>query len=146
MAADPAEEAGSRSTAAHEAYVRQVVTALAAREIDVTDLEISAGRTRAASMKVVEREPFGPMGRDAEWITLRWDEREGWSYQVQYPDDGLPRGRVFFGFSNVPAPFQIAAWLTVGLAHPEIEPSHEDGPFETPDLEEILRAYAVTAG
>jgi hypothetical protein len=145
MAADTPGAAAERSPTAHAGYVRQVAATLADHGIDTDNLEISARQKRTASMKITERDPFGAIGKNAEWIMLHWDEGNGWSYQVQYPGDKLPRGRVFFGFSAVPVPGQIATWLTVSLAHPEIEPNHEDGPFDTPDMEGILRTYSATA-
>lgn len=145
MPAEAAEVPGTGLPATHEGYIRQVTATLDRQGIEVSELTISADQTRSASMKITEREPFGEMSRNAERITLRWQEREGWSYQVQYPEDDYRRERIFFGFSAVPEPSQIAAWLTVSLAHPEIEPNHNGGPFETPDLDVVLRAYSVTA-
>lgn len=132
--------------ASHEAYVRKVVTELAVRDVAVTNLEIVASATRHATMRVAEAEPSGTQWDSAEWIRLRWTERDGWAYQVRYRGEAQPRGAVYFGVSAAPTPSAVADWMHICLAHPGFTPSREDGPFTEPDLESVLTAHEATAG
>jgi hypothetical protein len=140
-------EAGETSPrASHEAYVKKVVAELAERGVEVTDLEIISSATRHAALRVAEAEPMGTQWDSAEWIRLRWTERDGWAYQVRYHGEDQPRGAIYFGVSAAPTPSAVADWMHICLVHPEFTPSREDGPFTEPDLDSVLKTYAATAG
>lgn len=130
----------------HEHYMRSVADELGERGLEVADLEIRDGASRQALMRVTEADPVGTVWTDSDWLRLRWDEHYGWSWQVRYLGETQPRGAVYFGVSAVPPPAAIADWMFVSLTHPEAEPSREHGPFNTPDIDVVLRAYTPTTG
>jgi hypothetical protein len=128
----------------HESYVQQVVAELANRGVQVTNLDIRAEQVRQAVMNVAEIDPLGAMTESAEWIRLIWDERYGWFYQVRYPDDPSARSAIYFGVSAVPPPPDVANWMFIGLVHPDVVVSREEGAFQTPDMDVLLAAYRVS--
>jgi hypothetical protein len=132
------------ASAAHDAYVRVVVDELTERGIQVSDVVVGAGDVLRAEMVVAEVDPMHTSWRDAEGVVrLYWDQRQGWTWQVRYAGESQSRGAVHFGVSAVPQPTAVADWMLISLTHPEAVPSREDGPFETADLEAVLRAYAM---
>ncbi|CAL9677699.1 hypothetical protein SUDANB95_08026 (plasmid) [Actinosynnema sp. ALI-1.44] len=139
-------DGGGSPRASHEAYVRKVVLALADRGVQADDVEVLASAVRRAQMTVTEIEPMGTLWESAQSVRLLWDERNGWSWQVHYVGEQEPRTPIFFGLSAVPEPRAVADWMAVSLAHPEVTPSREDGPFDTPDLDVVLRAHGAVAG
>lgn len=136
--------------AGHEAYVRAVVAEMAARGVEVDELTFVAAPVRGAMMRIVvdadssaSSRPRSEVWRTAQWLRLRWDELSGWGWQVRYAGDSAPRAAIFFGVTALPRPSAVADWIPLWLAHPEIAPSRDDGPFTTPDLDVVLRSYAV---
>jgi hypothetical protein len=132
------------SRASHAAYVKAVVAALAELDLTATDLSLEISPLRRAEMTIVEEHPAATHWQGREWVRLRWDERHGWSWQVRYEGDAQPRAAVHFGLTAVPKPTAVADWMLISLGVPHATPSREDGPFTTPDLDAVLRAYAAT--
>jgi hypothetical protein len=80
--------------------------------------------------------------------SLCWDEEDGWSLRVRLDESDLSSGvPVYKGLGVVPEPEDVAVWVAVLLAHPEVTPSREDHPFRdhlTQDraFEELLARYS----
>lgn len=131
--------------ASHTAYIQAVVEQLNQRGIEATGVVIETSEARRAEMTIAEVDPMNTTWRDTEAdVQLLWDERTGWRWRGKYPSEDQPRSAVHFGVSAVPPPVDVAGWMSISLVHPETAVSRTDGPFETPDLDTVLHAYAVT--
>jgi hypothetical protein len=122
-----------------------------AREVQVITVRLSGddGRRSAlmllghADTAAVTETGFG----DA---TVTWDEENGWSLTVRRDGEAVATSDpVYKGLGVVPDPDDVAAWVVVLLAHPELTPSREDHPFRDrsvrdPAFEESLARYAAT--
>jgi hypothetical protein len=78
-----------------------------------------------------------------ELASVSWDEENGWSLSVS--NESLT-GQVHKGLDVVPEPEDVAAWVVVSLAHPELAPGRDDHPFRDhrvadPGFEALLAAY-----
>jgi Family of unknown function (DUF6292) len=130
----------------HARYITAIRGAVEARDIRVTDMQVSAspdGRREAVLTLRPDSEAFAE--RVPEAASASWDEDNGWSIGVR---GGLPAGRVHKGLSVLPDPEDVAAWVVVVLAHPELTPSYEDHPFRDhevadPEFEVQLARYAA---
>lgn len=131
----------------HAFYITAIRSAVEARDIRVTDERVSAspgGRREAALTLRPDSEAFAE--RVPEVASASWDEDNGWSILLR---DGSPTIRMHKGLSVLPDPEDVAAWVVVALAHPELTPSYEDHPFRDhevadPEFEDQLARY--TAG
>src|ERR1022692_2811111 len=128
----------------HAAYIAAVAGAIELRGIRVTDVRTSAadGR-REATLQLRPDETAFPVQAPAE-ASATWDEEDGWSLTVER---GQQASRVHKGLGVVPDPEDVAAWVSVLLAHPELTPSREDHPFRNhsvpdPGFEAQLARYA----
>lgn len=136
----------SDPAAPHAAYITAVVEALARKGIRVEQVEIRPGPPLKASMTVVEVDaPDNTVVSAAEWVRLLWTPRAGWGWLAKYENVQQAGRPVYHGFSAVPRPDAVAAWVHVAMTHPEVQLDQEGGPFDTPDLEQVLRGYAVTS-
>ena len=141
-----AQHEGTEPAAVHEAYVDRVIAALDELGVWVTEVEIVSGPPRYAAMRIVTtaklRTRWG-----AEWIRVRWRERDGWAVQVRYRGKAQPERSIYFGLTAAPPPPDIAEWTSVCLEHPEITDWREpDGFFEPQDVETALRSYVAATG
>src|ERR1017187_1704346 len=129
----------------HAAYVAAVVRRVEARGIRVTDVRttVAAYSRREATLQLRPDETAFPLQVPPE-ASASWDEEDGWSLTI----DGSPAAsRVHKGLGVVPDPDDVAAWVTVLLAHPELTPSREEHPFRDhsvpdPVFEAQLARYA----
>lgn len=74
-----------------------------------------------------------------------WNEEDGWSLVANREPAESP---AYKGLEVVPAPDDVAAWVVVLLAHPEVTPSREEHPFRDhsvpdPGFEAELARYAA---
>ena len=109
---------------------------------DVRITASSGGRREATLLLRPDEAAFAE--RVAAEASAVWDEEDGWSLAV----GGAPEAsRVHKGLGVVPDPEDVAAWVEVLLAHPELTPSREDHPFRDrsvadPGFEAQLARYA----
>ena len=129
----------------HAAYVAAVVRRVEARGIRVTDVRttVAAYSRREATLQLRPDEAAFPLQVPPE-ASASWDEEDGWSLVVEL---GLRASCVHKGLTVAPDPEEVAAWVTVLLAHPELTPSREDHPFRNhsvpdPGFEAQLARYA----
>ena len=82
--------------------------------------------------------------------TVTWNEEDGWSFAARRDAAAIAAGDpVYKGLGVVPDPDDVAAWVVVLLAHPELTPSREGHPFrdrsvDDPAFEGSLARYAAT--
>jgi hypothetical protein len=135
----------------HGPYIAAVRRQLEARGIRSSDIRVSRrdGR-RATALLVALADADNVIGAGATSdASLYWDEEDGWSLRAR-PDAGDPGSAdpVHKGLSVVPEPADVAAWVVVLLAHPELTPSREDHPFRDhlardQGFEELLARYSL---
>lgn len=131
----------------HALYIAAIRCAVEARDVRVADVQVGTspeGRREAVLNLRPDSEAFAE--RVPEVASASWDEDNGWSMLVR---DGSLASRVHKGLSVLPDPEDMAAWVVVALAHPELTPSYEDHPFRDhevadPEFEDQLARY--TAG
>jgi len=134
--------------AGHVPYIAAACRAIEARGILVADVRTTAssGGRREATLLLRPDEAAFAEQVPAE-ASATWDEDDGWSLAV----GGAPEAsRVHKGLGVVPDPEDVAAWVEVLLAHPELTPSREDHPFRDrsvadPGFEAQLARYAPGA-
>jgi len=129
----------------HTAYIAEVVRSLAASGVpaDTDRVTVLAGPPRLAST-LIDPEVVGRW-RDAEWMALAWSERSGWSWQVKFAHEPIPRDAVYFGVALLPLPEQITVWVMTLLGHRGIDlPRRPYRPyFAGADLDIALARYEV---
>jgi hypothetical protein len=129
----------------HAPYIAAACRAIETRGILVADVRTTAssGGRRAATLLLRPDETAFAERVPAE-ASAAWDEEDGWSLAV----GGAPEAScVHKGLGVVPDPEDVAAWIEVVLAHPELTPSREDHPFRDhsvadPGFEAQLARYA----
>jgi hypothetical protein len=132
----------------HAPYIAAACRAIETRGILVADIRTTAsgGGRREATLLLRPDEAAFTKRVPAE-ASATWDEDDGWSLAV----GGAPEAsRVHKGLGVVPDPGDVAAWIEVLLAHPELTPSREDHPFRDhsaadPGFEAQLARYAPGA-
>jgi hypothetical protein len=133
----------------HGHYVAAVRRQLEACGISASDIRVCRqdGR-RATALLVALTDADGVSGASTSDASLYWDEGDGWSLRTR-PDAGdlSSAAPVYKGLSVVPEPADVAAWVLVLLAHPELTPSREDHPFrdhlmQDRGFEELLARYS----
>jgi hypothetical protein len=129
----------------HAPYIAAACRAIETRGILVADVRTTAssgGRRKATLMLRPDEAAFTE--RVPAEASATWDEEDGWSLAA----GGAPEAsRVHKGLGVVPDPEDVAAWIEVLLAHPELTPSREDYPFRDhsaadPGFEAQLARYA----
>jgi len=132
----------------HAPYIAAACRAIETRGILVADVRTagtSGGRREAMLLLRPDEAAFAE--RVPAEASAVWDEEDGWSLAV----GGAPEAsRVHKGLGVVPDPEDVAAWVEVLLAHPELTPSREDHPFRDrsvadPGFEAQLARYAPGA-
>jgi len=131
--------------AGHAPYIAAACRAIETRGILVVDVRTTAssgGRRQATLLLRPDEAAFAE--RLPVEASATWDEEDGWSLAV---GDVPSASRVHKGLAVVPDPEDVAAWIEVLLAHPELTPSREDHPFRDhsvadPGFEAQLARYA----
>ena len=131
--------------AGHAPYIAAACRAIETRGILVADVRTTAssGGRREATLLLRPDEAAFAERLPAE-ASATWDEEDGWSLAV---GDVPSASRVHKGLDVVPDPEDVAAWIEVLLAHPELTPTREDHPFRDhsvadPGFEAQLARYA----
>ena len=132
----------------HAFYIAAVRGAVEARDVRVADVQVSTssdGRREALLALRSDDEAFAE--RVPEVASVSWDEDNGWSILLQ---DGSLVSRVHKGLGVLPEPEDVAAWVVVALAHPELTSSYEEHPFRDhkvadPEFEEQPAGFAARA-
>jgi hypothetical protein len=101
-----------KQTTVHRDYVLAVSAELAARGVEVRSVRVSTG----AAVRHADIELVVPGG--AGRVLLRWDELNGWSWQVRDLREGP--SPVFCGVSVAPAPAYLADWAMMWLRCPVV--------------------------
>jgi len=129
----------------HAHYIAAVRRGIETRSIRVIDIRTStaADDGREATLLLRPDETAFPVPVPAQ-ASASWDEEDGWSLAV---GSGPAASRVYKGLGVAPDPEDVAAWVAVLLAHPELTPSREDHPFRDhsvpdPAFEAQLARYA----
>lgn len=140
-----------RDRAGHAPYIGAVRRCLEAREVEVITVSLSGHDGRRSALMLL-----GPDDAAAATETgsgdaaVTWDEENGWSLAARGDAEAVAAGEpVYKGLGVVPDPDDVAAWVVVLLAHPELTPSREGHPFRDrsdgdPAFEESLARYAAT--
>jgi hypothetical protein len=114
--------AASRADLVH--YIAAVRVAIRGRDIQVSATSHTTGPDRRHAAMLTLRPDQGafaePVPAEA-WA--RWDEDGGWSMIAHREGLSSVIGK---GLDVMPAPVDVAAWIVVLLAHPELTPSYED--------------------
>lgn len=111
----------------HAFYIAAIRRAVESRDVRVAEVQVSTspdGRREAVLTLHPDSEAFAE--RVPEVASASWDEDNGWSILVR---DASLVSRVHEGLNVLPTPDDVAAWVVVVLAHPELTPSYEDQPF-----------------
>jgi hypothetical protein len=115
----------------HSAYIAAVRHHLETQDIATVDVRISVspeGR-REAVMRLVP-DDSAPVGQVPLDVSVRWDEEYGWSLLARYDSaPPVPGSPVHKGLAVLPDPDDVATWVVVLLARPDVTPSREDGPY-----------------
>jgi hypothetical protein len=105
-------------------YIAAVRVAIRVRDIQVSAIShtIAPDGHNAAmlTLRPDQRAFAEPVPAEAQ---ARWDEDGGWSMLVRR--EGLCRV-IRKGLGVMPAPMDVAVWVVVSLAHPELTPSYEN--------------------
>lgn len=103
---------GSAEEPAHHAYVTAVVAEITSQGMDVMSVRVSAAAAvRHADVELTAPDLVG-------CVLLRWDELNGWSWQVRDLREGT--SPVFCGASVAPAPAYLADWAMMWLRCPVV--------------------------
>ena len=137
------EQANSRAD--HAFYIEAVRRGIEEHDVRVADVRLSTtpdGRREAALVLRPDAAAF--VERVPEEASANWDEDNGWSVLVRH---GSLVNRVYKGLGVLPGPEDVAAWVVVLLAHPELTPSYEEPPYRDhavadPEFEDQLTRYA----
>lgn len=138
--------AGEQVGADHGPYIRAVRDALGARDIRVAEagIDIAGRHGRTAWLAVrPEQEMFAE--RVPAEAHVWWDERNGWSLRTL---SGPLENLISKGLDVLPGPEDVAAWVLVALAHPELTPSYEgERAYRLPDdeFDARLARYAAAS-
>ena len=135
-----------RGRADHAPYMAAVCRSLAARDVRVVDTSVRSANDngrREATLLLQPDDAAFPMTVPGQ-VRARWDEEDGWSILVSAELTG--RG-LYKGLGVVPDPEDVAAWVVVAMARPDLTPSREDHPFRDHSVadasfESQLAAYA----
>jgi hypothetical protein len=131
----------------HGPYAAAVRDCLESNDVEVTSLTatITADGLREAMLELrPDQDAFAePVPARA---MARWDEENGWSVRVSR--EALPGHEIREGLSVLPEPDDVAVWVVVALAHPELSLSREGPPLRQhrvadPDFEARLARYAA---
>lgn len=132
----------------HRPYIEAVCASIEARGIRVagngTGASPGTGRTARLTLRP-DQEAFAEPVPD-EALAL-WDEVHGWSLLASPQPAGC---RISKGLAVLPDPADVAAWVAVALAHPELTPSYENGPLREhgvadPEFEARLARYPAAS-
>jgi hypothetical protein len=138
----------ARSYTGHSAYIGAVRDRLQERGVRVSAImPVSSRGPRNAQLRLRPAlDAFAdPVPEEA---FLYWDEEDGWSLGLRRDPATLAIvNATFKGMGVLPDPEDVASWVMVLLAHPELTPSREDHPFrdhavEDPQFEAQLARYA----
>src|ERR1022692_9969 len=129
----------------HAPYIAAACRAIETRGILVADVRTTAssdGRREATLLLRPDEAVFAE--RLPAEASATWDEEDGWSLAVGEVPSAI---RMHKGLAVVPDPEDVAAWIEVLLAHPELTPTREDHPFRDhsvadPGFEAQLARYA----
>jgi hypothetical protein len=115
----------------HSAYIAAVCHQVEAQDISTVDVRIGVspeGRREAAMrLKPGDSAPVDQVPLD---VSVSWDEEYGWSLLARYDSiPPVPGSPVHKGLTVLPDPDDVAAWIIVLLARPDVTPSREDGPY-----------------
>jgi hypothetical protein len=136
------------SRANHEPYIQAVYRSLEARSIRVAGAGVTASRRCARQAELVLRADQDAFAEPVPGqASAFWDEENGWSLLVQHKTIG---SRISKGLDVLPDPDDVAAWVVVTLAHPELTPSYERGALRSrsvsdPDFEARLARYPAVS-
>jgi hypothetical protein len=133
--------------AGHAAYIDAVHRCLQRREVNVTLAR--TGRHQDVRHAELHIRPAPDMVATPvpDEAFLDWDEENGWSLGLRRDPASLAIvSPVYKGLSVLPDPEDVASWVVVLLAHPELTPDREDHPFrdhavEDPEFEAQLARY-----
>lgn len=134
----------------HTRYIHEVLHRLELRDVAVRLINMGSpgGRREARLLLRPDQDAFAEQVPDE--AALGWDEENGWSLVISAdPDVPLAPAPFYKGLSVLPDPEDVAAWVVVLLAHPELTPSREDHPFRDhaasdPAFEDELAKYAAS--
>jgi hypothetical protein len=118
-----------------------VVAELTSHGVLVDDLVIADNATRHATMLITRDAATDSRWHTFESALVRWDERDGWAFHVQYPDEPQSRPPVYLGDTPVPLTAVVANWIRFALVHPGFTASRPLGPPGGADLDLLLRGY-----
>ncbi len=131
----------------HGPYIAAVVRSIEGSGIRVANVAaaISGDGRREAVLRLWPDESAFAW-RVAGEVRASWDEDDGWSLLVQ---EESVVSLVYKGMGVLPDPEDVAAWVVVALARPELTPSYEDGPSRShsvsdPEFEARLARCAAT--
>jgi hypothetical protein len=136
-----------RVRAGHAAYVGAVQRGLEEREVIVTLTRTGSSQGVRNAELHLRPDPDMTATPFPGEAFLDWDEEKGWSLGLRRDPVTLAvLSPVYKGLSVLPDPDDVASWVVVLLAHPELTPSREDHPFrdhavEDPEFEAQLARY-----
>jgi hypothetical protein len=117
----------ANARADHAFYIEAVRRGIEERDVRVPDVRLGTGRDERREATLVLRPDAGAfVERVPQEASASWDEDNGWSVLVR--QDSLVN-RVYKGLEVLPEPEDVAAWVVVLLAHPELTPSYEEHPY-----------------
>jgi hypothetical protein len=138
----------ARSSTGHSAYINVVHRCLQEHDIRVSQIMAVSSRGPRNAQLRLRPAPDALADPVPEEAFLHWDEENGWSLGLRRDPETLAIvNPIFKGLSVLPDPEDVASWVVVLLAHPEVTPSREDHPFrdhavEDPEFEAQLAQYA----
>ena len=140
--------AEQQQRADHEPYIQAVCRSIEGRDVRVVAAGVTRFTRRVRRSQLTlrpELDAFAVAG--PAQATAAWDEESGWSLSVRRQSIDY---QVSKGLDVVPDPDDVAAWVVVALAHPELTPSYEDGPLRShsvsdPEFDARLARYAATS-
>jgi len=129
----------------HAFYVEAVRRGIEEHDVRVADVQLVVARDgRREATLVLRPDAEVYLERVPEEASASWDEDNGWSVLVR---QGSLVNQVCKGLGVLPDPEDVAAWVVVLLAHPELTPSDEQHPYRDhavvdPEFEDELARYA----
>jgi len=148
MVTVPGMDAQEHYRADHGSYIAAVRRRIEMRDIRVTPAMVAtSGDGRREATLVLRPDDSAFAARLPAEASVSWDEDNGWSMLVC---QGPLASHVHKGLGVLPDPEDVAVWVAVLLAHPELTPSREDHPFRDhsvpdPAFEAQLSRYAPGA-
>lgn len=123
----------------HAAYAAQVVTAMRAEQLALTDLDLDATPYRWLTLRLHPTHQPQLAWHTLEDIVASWDERSGWVLTLT-PASG--RATVLHrGGELVPPPATAAAWIGLAVTSPSWLDPTPTGVLGRDTLETDLLAY-----